>query len=159
MKQLFASLLAAAAILGGCSSAKTAAGREPADPPAGVKHRLAAVNPCTFATRAQASAALGVPAKPGAYRNYLDGFCHFDGPTVGYEVYIQMMSADMAASYAEVPDGVPISGIGDQATWMDGALYVRSHGRGAEINFELPHKPIRMTGGMEAFAKAVAAHM
>lgn len=158
MRHVWVCLLAAALVLGGCS-ARNVAAQKAAEPAISSKHQAAAVNPCTFATQAQASAALGVPAKPGAYRNYLDGFCHFDGPTVDYEVYIQLMSADLAGSYAQVPDAVPVRGIGDQATWMDGALYLRSHGRGAEINFELPHKPAHMTPGMEAFAKAVAAHM
>ncbi len=160
IKPAHLALAFAALATGACSAAKTGAAGNSASAQAAPAARTAALNPCTLATRSEAAAAMGKPSSAGQFRKYGQGFCHWDGPTPDYEIYIQLADADLVDSFAHMPGTVTVSGMGDRAVWgKDGALYLSKHAHGAEINFTIPGSNAKMTPAERRFAQEVAARM
>jgi hypothetical protein len=166
-------LVISVAALVGCSGAKStdtnSAGATPAgsvqvsgsSAPAEAHRLVAEVDPCTFATRAEVSAALGKPASAGKHHASFGGdICTFDGPTYDYEIYIQTMQPDLVDSYAHLPGTVPVSGLGDEAVWSkDGNLFIKKGDRAVQIHFEIPGKVTQLTPPLERFSRIVVNRM
>jgi hypothetical protein len=128
----------------------------PLSPPAA----SAAVDPCKLVTTAEASTAMGASSLPGKlHKGRAGSSCRYYSPDHKMNVFVQAIGpADMQG--ASQLGGKNVSGIGDQAVWAAGSLFIRKGGNFAQVGL------YRTAGSMEhmdpqiiPLAKAAASRM
>lgn len=161
MRWTKATIMAMAVCAAGCSSSKPSnVANQPAAATSAVQSASrAAFNPCTLATQAEVSAAMGHASQPGEYHAIVGGRCNFYDAKSQDEIFLQ--SFDVAG----LPDSLAqmgaqrISGIGEKAVFSYGSVYVWKNGRGVQVGFMLPHPITQMTPAAEKLAKTIADRM
>lgn len=101
---------------------------------------------------------MGVKLGPGEFHAIVGGRCNFYSADSQKEVFLQVTDPALLDSFAHV-GGVPVTGIGDKAIWLDGSVYVQKDGNVMQIGFSLPGPLKTMSPDAEKLAKIVASRM
>jgi hypothetical protein len=121
---------------------------------------FAAPNPCALVTAAEASAAMHVKALPGKAHNGRGGAsCRYYSPNHQMNVFVQTIGADDMTGAMQF-GGKPVPGIGDQAVWAAGSLFVKKGGNYAQVGLYLsPASMQKMDPAVIPLGKAAASRM
>ncbi|HEY0396423.1 MAG TPA: hypothetical protein VGD01_18245 [Candidatus Elarobacter sp.] len=111
----------------------------PLSPPAA----SAAVDPCKLVTTAEASAAMGTRSLPGApHKGRTGSSCRYYSADHKMNVFVQAIGPGDLQGAGQL-GGKNVSGIGDQAIWASGSLFIRKGGNFAQVGL------YRSAGSME----------
>ena len=120
----------------------------------------AAPNACTLITAAEASAAMGVTSLPGKARPTRKGSsCRYYSPDHKMNVFVQTVGATDIAGAGQL-GGKAVPGVGDQAIWAMGSLFLRKGGQFAQIGLYLSPKSMEhMDPAVVTLGKTAASRM
>lgn len=118
------------------------------------------LNPCALVTMAEASTAMSVPSLPGKPHTSRRGSsCRYYSPDHKKNVYVQIVQAGDMTGAGQL-GGKPVPGIGDQALWSYGSMFVKKGGSYVQVALYLnPASMQKMEPGVIPLAKTVAGRM
>jgi hypothetical protein len=116
------------------------------------------VDPCSLLTQAEVDTAVGQPLGPGN-QSLLPGECSWTTTdvTAGVDVQVSDWAQTKTAATAPGIHPISVSGVGDEALYHQGNLYVRKGDAGFLVSIFGPHIDFSKPDGGLAQAKVLAA--
>jgi hypothetical protein len=124
---------------------------------------LAAPVPCKLVSQAEAATAMGEAARPGIASAVLNNVsCRYYNTAKTKNVWVRNMSSSQFATSKGFQAGnpVPVSGVGDEAFWMLGSLFIHKGTNYEQVSLFLSTNSMkRMEPNLPALGKLVASHL
>ncbi len=124
---------------------------------------LAAPVPCKLVSQAAATKAMGEAANPGiASSSWNNVSCRYFNAAKTKNVFVRNMSSSQFATSKGFRAGnpVPVPGVGDEAFWMLGSLFVRKGTNYEQLSLFLsPNSVKRMEPNLPALGRIAASNM
>lgn len=124
---------------------------------------LAAPVPCKLVSQAEAAKAMGEASRPGiASRVPNNVSCRYYNTAKTKNVFVRNMSSSEFATSKGFQGGhpVPVRGVGDEAFWMLGSLFIREGTNYEQLSLFLSTNSMkRMEPNLPALGRLVASHM
>jgi hypothetical protein len=124
---------------------------------------VARPNPCKLVSRAEAARAMGEASSPAIVSTFRgNASCRYYNAAKTKNVFLRNVSFPEFASAKLSRSGkpVPVPGVGDEAFWMLGSLFVRKAGNYEQVSLYLSaNSTIRMEPGLPSLSKLAASRM